>query len=141
MSWDTRVSGEITITPPLPYAAFRDSEFRAHRRDSVLMLIEDNKVEETPTGVNHDILAVGIDFRFGEEGRHYGVKEELIKIVQRYPDHEYTGALMLVGPELDVVRYRVVPHVTNTEDGPGLRHEVIEDKAVMTWPDGTKVEF
>lgn len=139
MGNDSHVYDGIEITPPLTYAEFRESEFRAHRLDSTLVITEQLDTQDTPTGVSHNITGVGVWFRFDKPGRHYGVHEELAKIVSRHPEHEYTGALVLAGPEPgDVVRYRVSPRADRETSEVAL---VIEEKAIMTWPDGTKVEF
>lgn len=145
MSYETRIYGEIAITPPLPYAEFRNSLYRAaavRRSDTTLIFSENVATVDTPTGVNHDITAVGITVRYDQPGNHYRIKDELAEMVQGHSDHEFIGGLVSVGADPgDIVRYRVQAHVTSVGGKAGFTHEVIEEKAVLRWPDGTKVEF
>jgi hypothetical protein len=140
MGYETRVSGEITITPPLPYPKIRQSPFRSISRDeTVLMFVEDNRVEETEEGTLSRATATGIKAR--EEGlqKHYGLDIELSKIVEGNPGHQFEGALVVAGVEPgDIVRYRV-ERVSGP--GRGVSYRVVKDKAVLRWPDGTDVEF
>jgi hypothetical protein len=145
MSYDSSVFGEITITPPIPYAELKTSIFRndpIRRSSTTLVFREEINTVSTPTGLNHDITAVGITVRYAE-GSHYHIKEELRRITSSYSGkYEYTGALVVVGKDPgDIVRYRVISHVCETADGPKLRSEVIEENATITWSDGTKAEF
>lgn len=136
MSYDSHVYGEITITPPLPFIAFRDSSYRkGSGRDTTLIFREDLSDEEGTPGQN--ICAAGIVARYDESGRHYRIKEELQEIIGvQEPDHEYTGALIVVDDEPgDIVRYRVEWSQAEHD------HVVIEEKAVLAWPDGTEIKF
>ena len=140
MGYDTRVFGEITITPPLPYGKIKNSPFRSiSREDTTLMFDEDSRVEDTEEGTLSRTSAVGIKVRYDEPGRHYGIDTELSKIVDANPDREYAGAFVIVGADPgDIQRVRV-ERVAGP--GRGMTRRVVTDKAELRWPDGTKVEF
>jgi hypothetical protein len=142
MSYDTRVLGEITITPPLPYPKIRQSPFRSTSRDkttTVLMFVEDNRVEDTDEGTLSRATGVGIKAR--EEGpeKHYGMDVELTKIVEDNPGHQFEGELIIIGADPgDIKRLRVE---RAAGPGRGMHARVVTDTAELRWPDGSKIEF
>jgi hypothetical protein len=133
MGYETRVFGEITIDPPLPFSKIRTSPFRSSsREDTVLMFDEDTSVEVTDEGTLSRVKVVGIKVRVDGEDKHYGMDIELRKIVEDFPEHQFDGALVIDGHDPgDISRLRIDP----------VSHRVIKEKAELRWPDGTKVEF
>jgi hypothetical protein len=140
MGYDTRIFGGITITPPLNFAKIKNSPFRSvSREDTTLMFDEDSRVEETDEGTLSKTSAVGIKVRYDETGRHYGIDAELTKIVDAYPDHEFEGGFVSVGADPGDIRRVRVERVA--DPGRGMMRRVIEEKAELRWPDGSKIEF
>jgi len=140
MGYDTKIYGEITITPPLPYGKIKNSPFRSiSREDTTLMFDEDSHVEDTEEGTLSKTSAVGIKIRYDETGRHYGIDTELTKIVDAFPDHEFEGSFVSVGADPGDIRRVRVERVAGP--GRGMSRRVVEEKAELHWPDGTKVEF
>lgn len=133
MGASCRLTGEITFDPPLTWGEYRQSRFRAdHGPDTDLQFTELRTPKDTDEGELVIRTALAIEARSLEPGSFYLAKEELEEIVADYGDaRTFGGFLMLTDSDnpTGVYRYRI--------DEDGL---VVEERAVMTWPDGTKVE-
>lgn len=139
MGYDSRVRGQIAITPPLAWHEYRKSEFRAEFRaqfrtgsetDRCLALKEIVENEQTNYGETTVRTAVSIVARPGET-RFYTIRDELTTLAQTFPSHIFDGYLVRTGVDCegDVERYWI--------DGTGA---VQSEQARLIWPDGSDVE-
>lgn len=146
MGYRTVVAGEITITPPLTQAEMEAVDVvsrhhylperwigttRRHNRDEEVLDIavrveidahyEGDELRTTITGV----ALVG---SWDDEFKAYYIEEDLQTMVNTFPDHSFSGSLLLEGEDnLDIWRLAV-------HNG----HDVVVLRPKLVWPDGTE---
>lgn len=128
MGYGTKIRGRLTINPPLPWSAVKDSRFLPDemlpsnsRGNCDLELI----IAELPQGDAFLRVATGLRDRFGGESfsRHH-LEERLQSFVDEHPGQYFGGRLDLEGEEAeDVSRLKVI-------DGKVKRFE-----PKLTWPE------
>jgi hypothetical protein len=117
MGYESRLSGEITISPPLPYHLFEESRFypesRAFKADRPdLALYVSFSEERTERGRLTIVEAVGIVA--ADDGglwKHYKIEEDLQAILDLVPlGRTVEGFIQFAGSEAhDLVRYYARP--------------------------------
>lgn len=127
MGYNTYVTGELTITPPLTWNEFKDSPFfaaddYAPERDLKLR-IEESSVD-TENGVLISRTAVALVMAWEDEYRAYNLMDHVQEAVDAFPGHTWSGRLECEGEE-NTDLWRVV-----IRDGRAFR---IEPRII--WPD------
>jgi hypothetical protein len=140
MGYESRVSGQIEIHPPLNWTEYQqagDYRYKAHGGSEHtwlrLPLVEAEPVE-TPEGtlVRKTVTHVEPNLsHFKLKNAEDGVESDLERIVDMFGDkHSFTGYLLRVGDNLgDVQRFWVENGAVHSERA-----------KPMVWPDGSKVE-
>jgi hypothetical protein len=128
MGYITTVEGEFSITPPLAWNEFKDSEFAPHNivssHEPSLALRVDEVSVDTPEGPLLRRTATALVMREIDEYRERGLVKEVQKAVDGFPGHEWSGRLDCEGEENnDIWRVRIQ----------GGRAVKIEPEIV--WPD------
>lgn len=128
MGYTSRLTGEITIEPPLAWSRIKDSRFNpsSNADRSVVYRVEEI-VTADEDGERIIRRAVAIEDAWGgDDVKHYGIEEDLEEIASLYPEVIFNGWLILEGEEQgDIQRFLI-------RDG-----RVTAEKAVLMWPDGT----
>jgi hypothetical protein len=120
----TRVSGRITITPPLTWSEFKDSRLLNGRYDeSEVMLDVEEETLDTESGQVIRKLATGLVASSEESFNFYDLVEHTQAAIDAFPGREFGGRLDC-----------------DSEDGGPWRVEVQDGRAVMVepklmWPD------
>lgn len=133
MGYDSRLSGHLAIDPPLPWTAVKNSPLYG---DESRILRYQVKAEFFPQDNGDELVrrtAVGVEPATADQVTAYSLEEDLAAFVQEIRDHGSTarGQIVRRGEDTgDVERYIVEP-------GWSVRSE----RARLTWPDGTEVEW
>lgn len=127
MSWRTRVTGRIDIVPPVLARVIKGSF------DDVRVIKEERPVPGVPDAFQR--VATGIESSFDDEALSpYHLEQNLRDLAALIQEHgsSCVGWLVLEGREegVDVSRISIGPDCT-----------LITEQAILTWPDGTKVEL
>lgn len=134
MGYYSTMSGELTISPPLTWGQFKDSEFREGSEASrgtypcVKFRVEQETIE-SDTGRTEVITAVAVEPESGESRKLYYLEEEVQRLVDAYPGHTFTGEFLIEGEEaLDVWKLVV-------DD----QRKVRQVHPRIVWPDGSEM--
>jgi hypothetical protein len=132
MGYLSQVTGEVTITPPIPLGRLADSPYaqRPYADTNVVYEIKETE-EETDEGTLTRRLVIAIVSRWTDEFKAYHLLEHLTEAVRHVNDagSACTGEIMRVGENPgDVERHEVAFDGTITTE-----------KARLVWPDGTEV--
>lgn len=137
MSDSTRVVGHLTITPPLNWAEIRSTRFYTavaggrHSGNMPDMILQvDSREVETDEGVNTVLSSQFVVPCTDSRYRLRSLTEDVKELCETFKDHEVRGELTLWGEDYGDIRRVVVD-----EDG------VREEKATLSWPDGSEVEL
>lgn len=126
MGYLTRTLGEITFAPPLTHA--ETTAWIVGRDD--LFAFDINATEtETPDGRLIAYSADRITCRYQNPAKAYNARRDLQAICDHVKGRTFSGCILLLGEESGDVRRLVVDS----------RGEVHEEKALLTWPDGSAV--
>lgn len=123
----TRITGEITITPPLTWREFKDSRFFDPPSSGSNVPEVKLKVEETSRDTDEGEVFVRLAVALvpeRDEQKAYHLTEHVQEAVDGFPDHEFGGHLECFSPEYEEL-WRIV--VRN-----GTAHNI---KPVITWPE------
>lgn len=128
MSDGSMTDGEITITPPLKYGQFKDSRFNpGSSRSSREMSLEFDVVtefEETETGKNTVISAMGLKPVNSGRGASGYLLANLNELIKAFPKHQFTGELTVYPePEYEQFPYEIV----------ATGRKAVKMKPVVTW--------
>lgn len=128
MGYTTRVTGEFTITPPLTWPEFSDSQYAPHNIDvpyePSFMLHVDEQTVDTEDGMLTRRTATALVMREIDEYRAYELLEEVQEAIDAFPGHVFAGRLDCEGEETgDLWRVYI-------RDGKAVR---VEPRIV--WPD------
>lgn len=103
MGYTTHVNGEFTITPPLAWNEFKDSEFAPHnitdRHDPDLILRVSEESVDTEDGPLLRRTATALVMREIDEYCAYNLLDQVRKAVDSFPGHTFTGRLECEGEE------------------------------------------
>lgn len=128
MGYNTHVTGEFAVTPPLTWNEFKDSPFAPHNiqssYDPSLILRVDEDSADTDEGPLLRRTAYSLAMRDIDEYRAYGLLDEVQAAVDAFPGHSWSGRLECEG-EQNTDIWRVV-----IRDGRAVR---VEPRIV--WPD------
>lgn len=129
MGYNTRVTGEIAITPPLTWAEFKDSPFNTSSIDAYdgLKEVKFRIVEthvDTDEGTLTRITATALIPASEEEQKFYNLVVHVNQAIAAFPGHTFTGRFDCEGEETGDL-WRVV-----IRDGRAVR---VEPRIV--WPD------
>lgn len=140
MGYTTYFTGEITITPPIPWGRLTGSPFLPDNarnyggRDSDgprdLMFRIEEQTTETDEGILTRRSAAALVTTWEDEMKGYDIVEHLQEVIDAFPDHEFTGRLDCAG-----------------EESPDIwRLEIHDRRAVkvrprIVWPDGEEHRF
>ena len=130
MGYESRVTGRITITPPVPIRVVKDSP--ALNRAADVRYEVDTTSEEVADGTLIKEHVVAIVAANTDWCKAYDLEQHLRDTVAEVHGYESvcSGALIRTGAEPgDVERYRIA-------DG-----RVVVEKAELRWPDGTVVDL
>lgn len=129
MGYHSRVTGELTITPPIRWVDYRDSPFRFDTDNHELSVAfrEDLSDTHTDTGTTTTRSATAVTARSDDSGRFYSLLADLRDIAAGFgSDHRFDGWLVRIGEDQgDVERYAI------------RGTAVITEQAQLCWPDGT----
>lgn len=133
MGYDSRVLGEITVTPSIPVRALAKSPFLNARTNglSVQFYVEENATEvDEGTLIRSEVYAIAP--LTNDWHKAYDLTEHLAQAVRRIREagSECAGELVRLGRQTgDIERY-----IVRAGDD-----EVVVEKARLSWPDGTEV--
>jgi Family of unknown function (DUF6205) len=122
MGYNTSVTGEIRIEPPLAWREFKDSPFAG--RDMDVKLRIDEETVDTDDGPLIRKTASAIVPAWEDSYKAYKLIEHVQQVIDAFPGHTFTGRLECEGEE-NTDLWRVV-----IRDGRAVR---IEPRIV--WPD------
>jgi hypothetical protein len=116
MGYYTSLNGEFTIDPPIRYADLAP-EF-LEWGDGVLRIRVEVVREDTPDGVLERRTGVAVE-HYPDSVKAYEIESELQSMVDRYPDHTFSGLIEGDGENAGdmwrlIVRDRKVIKVTPT---------------------------
>jgi hypothetical protein len=122
MGYNTSVTGEIRIEPPLTWREFKDSPFVGDSKD-VRLRVEAETVD-TDDGPLMRKTAVALAPAWEDSYKAYNLVEHVQQAIDAFPGHTFTGRLECEGEEnADLWRVTV-------RDGRAVR---VEPRIV--WPD------
>ncbi|MFG3439894.1 DUF6205 family protein [Nonomuraea sp. NPDC047897] len=131
MGYTSRLSGEITINPPIPWGELQGSPFvRTPDNDewdrlTWLRLVEDTV--ETDDGTLIRKQAIAIRPSEADELRVHGLDRDVQAIIDAHLGHTFEGLMLVRGEESpDIWRVSV-------QDGCA-----VEERPRIVWPDGTE---
>jgi hypothetical protein len=132
MGYITHVTGEFTITPPLTWNEYKDSEFAPHNiknswEPSLALRVDEDSVD-TDEGPLLRRKATALVMREIDEYRAYHLIEEVQRAVDAFPGREWSGRLECEGEENADI-WRVV-----ISDGRAVR---VEPRIVWPEEDGS----
>ena len=133
MGYNTTVTGEIRIEPPLKWADFKESPFNRTSADAydgtknVELRVETETVE-TEDGPLMRKTAVAVIPAWGGHGKFYNLIEHVQQAIKAFPGHTFTGRLECEGEDNSDM-WRVV-----IRDG-----RAVELKPRIVWPDDDEV--
>lgn len=125
MGYVTQARGQITITPPIPWAQANGTEWMPDDWNG-----PDVKFVLTETPVDGGAFtrqAVAVVQRDDSEPRNYQLAEDLQRLIDAYPGHEFTGRFDCHGESAGDI-WRLEVH--------GRQAVKVEPRIV--WPDGTE---
>jgi hypothetical protein len=133
MGYVTRFTGEIAITPPIPWGQIQDSPFLPddaqdrYGRDLMFRITEE--AVDTAEGRLYRRSAVALMSTWEDDARGYDIVEHLQEAVNTYPDHQFTGRIDCAGEETgDLWRLEVHDRIA------------VRVNPRIVWPDGEVVE-
>lgn len=126
MGYLTRTLGEITFAPPLTHA---ETTAWIVGRDDLFAFDILTTETETPDGRLTTYTADRIICRYDDRVKAYNARRDLQAICDHVTGRTFSGCILLLGEESGDVRRLVVDS----------RGEVHEEKALLTWPDGSAV--
>lgn len=131
MGYNTRVRGEITFHPPIPWGVVKDDEYLKGWRDSkkcIQLRVQDEQVE-TDEGTLTRRSAVGIVPILDEPYKAYEIEAEVRELVSRYcsangqtcrgyleGEGEDSGVLWRIYVRYDAEVVRVEPRIIWPDD-------------------------
>ncbi|MGR6922621.1 DUF6205 family protein [[Actinomadura] parvosata] len=134
MGYTSHITGEITVTPPIPWGElqsnpagpfYRTSDNKEWDRLTWLRLVEEPV--ETRDGTLIRKQAIAIRPSEADELRVDGLGREVQAILDAHPGHTFDGVLLVTGEESpDIWRVRII-------DG-----RAVEERPRIVWPDGTE---
>lgn len=136
MSYTGRVSGYLSVDPPLKWSQIKDSRFYVEnkvvtRGTPSAVLHVDREDVETDTGVN-TVLTCRVVGPFRDSPYDArSMEEDVVELVKEFTGHTFRGELVVDGDDFGGDIWRVVCD----EDG------VRKEQAQLLWPDGSKVEL
>lgn len=122
MGYNTSVSGEIRIEPPLTWREFKDSPFAGHDKDVTLHV--EAETADTDSGPLMRKTAVALVPTWEDSYRAYHLVEHVQEAIDSFPGHTFTGRLECEGEENTDI-WRVI-----VRDGRAVK---VEPRIV--WPD------
>lgn len=123
MGYNTSVSGEIRIEPPLTWAEIKDSPFLASYGLDVTLRVEEETVD-TPDGTLTRRTATALIPSWEDSYKAYHLVEHVQRAIDAFPHRRFTGRLECEGEE-NTDLWRVI-----IRDGRAVR---VEPRIV--WPD------
>lgn len=130
MGYSVNVTGEIDITPPIPWGQIKDSPFRPEEarkaQKDVKFRIESSE-RETDEGTLTVRSATALMPTWVEDARARHLVEHVQAVIDTHPGHEFTGRLYCAG-ERPGDLWRVEVH-----DRRAVRLD-----ARIVWPDGSE---
>ncbi len=131
MGYESTLYGEIAIVPPLRWAQIQNHPHygrqRAQSHHLCVYLVGREDVVETDDGPLTKRTAYAIAFAWDRAVKIYEVVDEVQRLVDAFPDHEFRGEFRGVGTDFgDIWLLRV-----DTD------RKVQRILPVITWPDGT----
>jgi len=125
MSSPTRVTGTVTITPPLSWAQIRSGP---GLHDVQLVLEETH--EDSDTGRTTTTTAVAVEPRITSPYNGSEIAADLTNLLTAFPDHEFAGIITAKPEDPDGLPWRYV-----------VRSRWVErQQAQLTWPGGEAVQ-
>ncbi len=131
MGYTTRFTGEIAITPPIPWTSIKDSPFMSQAATSrpgkdVKFRIEASE-RETPDGTLHVRRAVALVSTWEDGARGYNIIEHVQEAIDAFPEHTFSGRIDAEGEQTgDLWRLKVI-------DGRATTFE-----PVAVWPEASE---
>lgn len=112
MGYNTHVTGEIAIEPPLKWAEFKDSPFNRTSVDAYdgtknVELRVDTETVETDDGPLMRKSATSLIPAWDGSGKFYNLIEHVQEAIDAFPGHTFTGRFDCEGEENTDI-YRVV---------------------------------
>jgi hypothetical protein len=136
MGYYSRLSGELTINPPLKWGQFRDSEFFDDRANenwrngyACIRFRVERDTAETDEGKREVITAVAVEPSTEDSMKVYELKVELQRLVDAFPVHEFTGEFLIEGEESGDIWKLVVDD----------NRKAAEIHPRIVWPDGSEL--
>jgi hypothetical protein len=130
MGYASRLSGELTITPPLKWSEYRDSAFR-HGDGSLIKLKEAVAEYDTDEGQTTVRTANVVVPKWQDSVEAGNLVTDLIALVNAFPGHYFAGCIVRDGEDTgDVERFWIAAN-----------GHVKSEKALLRWPDGTDVNI
>ena len=128
MGYYSRISGEISVHPPLRWSEVKDTPFISQSRSRLLRIRIEEETQPVDDGEIITRRGVCIEDDIGDSAKYYNLEAELSEIAETYPDHRFDGYIVRVGESNgDIERYSIHKGRVQTE------------QAIVTWPDGTPV--
>lgn len=128
MGYQSNLSGELEIKPPLKWAEYRETAFLSG--DGVLLELAESISQADTEDGSVTIRAAARVVPYGDSVKAYTLKEDLSALVRAFPGHTFHGYIVRDGEDTgDVERYWI-------EDG-GVKSEA----ATLRWLDGSEVEL
>lgn len=127
MGYNTRVTGEFELIPPVPWEKFKDSMFApdsTNTYDADLRLLVEEARVDTASGTAFIRMATRLVMREIDEYRAYHLLDQVQKAVDEFAGHTFVGRLNCKGEESGDL-WRVV-----VRDG-----RAIEVRPEIVWPD------
>ncbi|WP_432051761.1 DUF6205 family protein [Streptomyces xiamenensis] len=124
MGYNTRITGEIKISPPLTNREIAGSAFLPGTTDRDVRLVVEEVTVETDDGTLIRRTATALEPSWEEPYKAYHLMEHITEAMTTWPGHEFSGHLECSGEDAGDL-WRVV-----VRDG---RVERIEPRIV--WPD------
>ena len=135
MSHYQTLSGQLTLSDPLPWSAIRSSPFLPDSgKDTVFRYVLDVQRRDTDEGVLEVRRAVAVEPRRADESlswRRSSVVEELDLIWSEIVGYGVVGEIVLASDEHRAVAERWRPNGRLLEN----------ERATFRWPDGSEVEL
>ena len=132
MGYVTHFTGEIAITPPIPWGDIKTSPFmpenaRGNRNGKDVMFRIEQVERDTPEGTLIARSAVALVSTWEDDARGYNIVDHVQEAVDAHPGHEFTGRLDCEGEEAGDL-WRLEVH--------GRRAVKVTPRIV--WPDGSE---
>ena len=136
MSYTGRVTGYLSVKPPMKWSQIKDSKFfienkAVGRGTPRIAMCVDRDDRETDEGVNTVLTCRTIGPLRDTPYDARQMEDDVAELVAAFPDHAFRGELVVDSEDFGGDVWRVV------SDEEGVRKEV----ALLLWPDGSKVEL